>query len=285
VGTAKRERQKSNRQQRLEELHRQQRRSRLKRRIITWSLIIVLAGAALYGISLLVSGGDDDDDNAADIADATSTAVTTAPTTTAFQPSTVPGATVTGTTECPQADGSSPRTITFAEPPPMCIDPAKTYTATLVTNKGELTIDLDPAKAPQTVNNFVVLARYHYYDGVVCHRIISTFVVQCGDPAGTGGGPYPGYTIPDELPAEGEYKEGSVAMANTGQPDTGGGQFFIITGQQGIELPPQYSLFGQVSAGYDTTVKAMEAAADPSAPNGTPTLEPVYIESVTITES
>jgi cyclophilin family peptidyl-prolyl cis-trans isomerase len=279
VGTAKRERQKTNRQQRLEELQRQQRRDRTKRRFITWAVIIVVAGAALYGVSLLVSSGDDDDT-------ATSaTSVVTTPATTVFQPTTVPGAAITGTTPCPNADGTSPRTITFAEAPPTCIDATKKYTATVVTNKGEFTVDLDPAKAPQTVNNFVVLSQYHYYDGVLCHRIINSFVVQCGDPTGTGSGPNPGYTIPDELPAQGAYVDGSLAMANTGSPNSGGGQFFIITGEQGRNLPPTYSQFGQVSQGFDTTVRALEATADPAATNGTPTLEPVYIESVTITEA
>lgn len=280
MGTAKRERQKTNRQQRLEELQRQQRRDRTKRRFITWAVIIVVAGAALYGVSLLVSGGDDND-----TATSATSVASTAPATTVFQPTTVPGAAITGTTPCPNADGTSPRTITFAEPPPMCIDAAKKYTANVVTNKGEFTVDLDAAKAPQTVNNFVVLSRYHYYDGVLCHRIINSFVVQCGDPTGTGSGPNPGYTIPDELPAQGAYVDGSLAMANTGQPNSGGGQFFIITGEQGRNLPPTYSLFGQVSQGFDTTVKALEATADPAASNGSPTLEPVYIESVTITEA
>jgi cyclophilin family peptidyl-prolyl cis-trans isomerase len=282
VGTAKRERQKTNRQLRLEELQRQQRRDRTKRRVITWGAIIVVAAAALYGLSLLISGGDDD----GDAIDTSATSIDAAATTTApFQPSTVPGATLTGATPCPAADGSSERTTTFAEPPPMCIDAAKTYTATVTTNKGEMSIDLDAAAAPQTVNNFVVLSRFHYYDGVLCHRIIESFVVQCGDPTGTGAGPHPGYNIPDELPEAGAYQEGSVVMANTGQPDTGGGQFFIVTGDQGVQLPPQYSLFGQVSEGFDTTVTSMAAAADPAAANGTPTLEPIYIESVTITEA
>jgi cyclophilin family peptidyl-prolyl cis-trans isomerase len=287
VGTAKRERQKTNRQQRLEELQRQQRRDRTKRRVITWAVIIVVAGAALYGVSLLISSGDDNDTATSETSVAT-TATTTpvsTPATTVFQPTTVPGAAITGTTPCPNADGTSPRTITFAEPPPMCIDAAKTYTATVVTNKGEFTVDLDAAKAPQTVNNFVVLSRYHYYDGVLCHRVITSFVVQCGDPTGTGSGPNPGYTIPDELPATGAYTDGSLAMANTGAPNSGGGQFFIITGEQGRSLPASYSLFGQVSQGFDTTVKALEATADPAASNGTPTLEPIYIESVTITEA
>ena len=89
-------------------------------------------------------------------------------------------------------------------------------------------------------------------------------MVQCGDPTGTGRGSEPGYTIADELPAAGAYKIGSLAMANTGQPNTGGSQFFLITGSRGWHLPPSYSLFGQVTDGLDTTVKALEAASNPA---------------------
>ena len=103
-------------------------------------------------------------------------------------PSTIAGATLTGDTPCPAADGSSPRTITFAKAPPSCIDAAKTYTAEVTTNKGAYTIALDAAAAPLTVNNFVVLARYHYFDNTICHRAIPDFAVQCGDPTGTGYG-------------------------------------------------------------------------------------------------
>ena len=88
---------------------------------------------------------------------------------------------------CPAADGSSPKQQTIRRPPPMCIDPAKRYTATMVTSKGTLTIALDPIAAPDTVNNFVFLARYHYYEGIVFHRIIPGFVLQGGDPTGTAG--------------------------------------------------------------------------------------------------
>ena len=102
-------------------------------------------------------------------------------------------------TECPAADGSSPKTQRFKGPPPMCIDPEKTYTATMETTKGTMMIALDPIAAPKTVNNFVVLARYHYYDGVSFHRIIPGFVIQGGDPEGTGRGG-PGYKFEDELP-------------------------------------------------------------------------------------
>ena len=182
-------------------------------------------------------------------------------------------------TECPAADGSSPKTQKFSEPPPMCIDPSKTYTATMVTNKGTMTIALDSQRAPMTVNNFVFLARHHYYDGVAFHRIIPGFVVQGGDPEGTGRGG-PGYRFEDELPRPGRYELGSLAMANAG-PNTNGSQFFIISGPDGMRLPPQYSLFGKVVGGLDV-VAAIDAVGSPGA--GTPK-ERVTIESVTIAES
>ncbi|MDQ1396076.1 MAG: hypothetical protein QOG64_1335 [Acidimicrobiaceae bacterium] len=181
-------------------------------------------------------------------------------------------------TECPAADGSSPKKQKFDGPPPMCIDPAKRYTAEMVTNKGTMTIALDAAAAPGTVNNFVVLARYHYYDGIIFHRIIPGFMCQGGDPGGTGTGG-PGYRFADELPAQGRYEIGSLAMANAG-PNTNGSQFFIISGQDGVRLPPQYSLFGKVVKGIET-VQAIEASGSRS---GKPS-DRVVIESVTITEA
>ena len=181
--------------------------------------------------------------------------------------------------ECPAADGSSPKTQKFSEPPPMCIDPNKRYTATMVTNKGTMTIALDAATAPKTVNNFVFLARYHYYDGVIFHRIIPGFVIQGGDPQGTGMGG-PGYKFADELPRPGRYEIGSLAMANAG-PNTNGSQFFIICGMSGVQLPPQYSLFGKVVDGLDTVLQLERVG---TAGAGVPK-ERVYMESVTITES
>jgi cyclophilin family peptidyl-prolyl cis-trans isomerase len=160
----------------------------------------------------------------------------------------------------------------------MCIDVNKRYTATMVTTKGTLVIALDPSGAPQTVNNFVFLARYHYFDGIVFHRIIPGFVLQGGDPTGTGRGG-PGYRFADELPAPGRYELGSLAMANAG-PNTNGSQFFVISGPSGIRLPPQYSLFGKVVTGLDV-VSAIDAIGTSS---GTPQ-ESVTIESVTVTEA
>jgi cyclophilin family peptidyl-prolyl cis-trans isomerase len=181
-------------------------------------------------------------------------------------------------TELPAADGSSPKQQKFDGAPPMFIDPEKRYTAEMVTNKGTLVISLDPAAAPKTVNSFVFLARYHYYDGVIFHRIIPGFVLQGGDPTGNGTGG-PGYKFDDELPKPGRYELGSLAMANAG-PNTNGSQFFVISGPSGIRLPPQYSLFGKVVSGLDV-VATIDALGTQS---GTPK-EKVTIESVTITES
>jgi cyclophilin family peptidyl-prolyl cis-trans isomerase len=182
------------------------------------------------------------------------------------------------TVPCPEPDGSSPKRRQFDAEPPMCIDPAKRYTADMVTSKGTMRIALDPVAAPRTVNSFVFLARYHYFDGIVFHRIIPGFVLQGGDPTGTGTGG-PGYRFADELPAAGRYEVGSLAMANAG-PDTNGSQFFVISGPDGVRLPPSYSLFGKVVAGLDV-VSAIDAVGTRS---GKPK-EQVTIESVTVTES
>lgn len=185
---------------------------------------------------------------------------------------------ISGETECPPEAGAQVRATSFEQAPPMCIDEAKTYTATMATDAGEVTIELDAKQAPKTVNNFVVLARYRYYDGLTFHRVIKDFMAQGGDPSGDGSGG-PGYTFDDELPEQGDYEIGSVAMANAG-PDTNGSQFFIITGDSGVQLPPSYSLFGKVTKGMDAVEKI---EADGSAGDGAPA-KVHTIESVTIAE-
>jgi peptidylprolyl isomerase len=180
---------------------------------------------------------------------------------------------------CPNPDGSSPRQTQFDAAPPMCIDTTKTYSAEMVTSMGTLVIHLDPALAPMTVNNFVFLARYHYYDGIIFHRIISGFMCQGGDPTGTGRGG-PGYRFADELPKAGRYEVGSIAMANAG-PNTNGSQFFLISGGSGVQLPPQYALFGKIVKGLEV-LDAMHRV--PTDRNDRPAAD-VVIQSVTITES
>ena len=181
-------------------------------------------------------------------------------------------------TDLPNPDGSSPQRQKFGAEPEMLIDRSKTYTATMVTSKGTMEILLDPLAAPKAVNSFVFLARWHYFDGIVFHRIIPGFVLQGGDPTGSGAGG-PGYRFQDELPKPGRYELGSLAMANAG-PNTNGSQFFVISGPDGVRLPPLYSLFGKVVKGLDvvTTIN------DVGTPSGKPR-EDVVIESVTIDES
>jgi len=182
-------------------------------------------------------------------------------------------------TPCPPTDGSAERQIEFAKAPSMCIDPSKTYTAVLDTSLGSMTIELDAAAAPKTVNNFVVLARYRYYEGVIFHRIINSFMCQGGDPTGTGRGG-PGYRFEDELPSPNSYKVGSVAMANAG-PNTNGSQFFLVSGPSGAGLPPHYSLFGQIIEGLDVLEVMQNVATD----RGDRPDVDVVINSVSITES
>jgi peptidylprolyl isomerase len=179
----------------------------------------------------------------------------------------------------PAADGSSPQTKTFHDVPEMGIDPGKRYTATMETSMGTLVIALDPIRSPKTVNNFVFLARYGYYEDVICHRVIKGFVIQGGDPTGTGRGG-PGYRFDDELPKRGQYEIGSLAMANAG-PNTNGSQFFIISGPSGVALPPAYALFGKVVKGLDV-VEAMQNV--PTGNGDRPTTD-LVIKSVTVVEA
>jgi len=130
---------------------------------------------------------------------------------------------------------------------PMQIETNRTYNAVIKTNKGDIHLVLNPAEAPMTVNNFVTLARDGYYDGVTFHRVVPHFVIQGGDPTGTGSGD-PGYKFQDEA-VKRPYKAGTVAMANAG-PNTNGSQFFICLEDQ-PGLPPNYTIFGDTVAGMD----------------------------------
>jgi cyclophilin family peptidyl-prolyl cis-trans isomerase len=169
-------------------------------------------------------------------------------------------------------------TRTFPQPPPREIDVKKTYRATLKTSCGDIVLALTPGKAPNTVNNFVVLAKRDYFDGLTFHRVVPDFVIQGGDPAGDGTGG-PGYSFPDELPTT-PYTQGDLAMANSG-PDTNGSQFFIVTGSGGTSLPPSYSRFGRVVKGLDVA-KLIEGSTTEA---GTENPEPrVYILDVVIDE-
>ena len=170
----------------------------------------------------------------------------------------------------------------WTEPPAMTIDVNKTYRFTMETSMGTLSGALSPQDAPVTVNNFVFLARQGYFDGVIVHRVLKGFVIQTGDPTGTGSGG-PGYRFPDE-PVKGEYLKGTLAMANAG-PNTNGSQFFVVLGDLRDRLPKDYTIFGQVEEGLDALdrigeveVKVAEGGSEKSRPVATITVTKVTIE-------
>jgi cyclophilin family peptidyl-prolyl cis-trans isomerase len=266
MATQKRQRKKTGRQARQQAIAAERRRQSRRRTLIV-TVVVVAIVALIAGVTGAFSSGSSSKKSATE----STTPVSLKPV--------AKGASITGPTPCPKADGSSPRTTSFAQPPPMCIDPAKTYTAAMKTTKGTMTITLDPKKAPNTVNNFVVLSRYHFYDGIAFHRIIPGFVDQVGDPDETGSGG-PGYQFADELPGPGGYAPGSVAMANSG-PNTNGSQIFIIVGR-GDTLPVNYSLFGQVTAGLDVAQAINKFGTNDE--QGKPT-QVIKIDSVSVQES
>ena len=258
MATDRRARQRANRQLKLEQQELQEKRQRTRHYGFIAAIVAVVVIAGLILLSL--TGGDDDGtDTASDTTveqeaagDGTDDASTDAETATEAEP-----------LPCPAEDGSSDQVLEFPAPPPECLVDGATYAATLDTSAGTIVAELDPAQAPTTVNNFVYLARYHYYDGTLFHRVIQDFVIQGGDPngdpPGTGG---PGYTIAEEVPEPGQYQVGSLVMAKRPSPGTTGAQFFIVTGPNGEALPNEYSLFGQVTEGLDVAAAIQGVATD-----------------------
>jgi peptidylprolyl isomerase len=172
----------------------------------------------------------------------------------------------------------------WSSPPAFSLDGSKKYTATIKTSLGEMKADLFVGDAPQTANNFVFLAREGFYDGVIFHRIISGFMVQTGDPTGTGRGG-PGYKFRDELSGPQGYEPGTLAMANAG-PNTQGSQFFICHGAGASRLPKAYTIFGRVTEGLDVLEKIANVPVQrgPSGESSSP-VDPPKIESVEIAEA
>ncbi|MSO36842.1 MAG: peptidylprolyl isomerase [Acidimicrobiia bacterium] len=249
----KRERQRENRDRAREERARLMKRDKVKRSIIRLLVMLLIVGVA-YGAFTFFTSNDDSADN-----EAAGKCSSTTPTTTAKN--------------------------TEQQIPPMTVDPAKKYSATMVTSCGTIEIALDAKAAPQSVNAFVALSREGFYDGTLFHRIVKDFVDQGGDPSGDGTGG-PGFVLPDEPPADG-YKVGSVALANSGT-GTSGSQFFIATSKTGAEKlgtggpPYKYSILGQVTNGMDVVELINSFGTVGEA--GTPTKK-IYTTKVTITES
>tara|TARA_B100001113_G_scaffold241115_1_gene198284 strand:- start:86 stop:718 length:633 start_codon:yes stop_codon:yes gene_type:complete len=170
---------------------------------------------------------------------------------------------------------------TYSSPPTMTINVESSYTAEIETSSGSITIDLFTDVAPNTVNNFVTLSNDGYYNDVIFHRVIKGFMIQGGDPSGTGHGDmgkYPGYDFEDELENPMNYERGIVAMANRG-PNTNGSQFFIMHAD--YPLPYQYTIFGKVTEGLET----VDAIANVQTGENDKPVDDIVILSVKITEN
>jgi len=270
VNNDKRQRHKTGHRSRVEAARLAEEQRRRRRRLVVVALVVV----AIVGVFVAVTVTSGDDDDTASSTTPSSETTVSAPVVTAPPP----GESIDGETPCPSADGSEARTTAFSEAPPTCIDETKTYTATVTTSEGDITVDLDTENAPISVNNFVVLSRYHYFDGLPFHRVVPGFVNQTGSSGvpdvGSGG---PGYDLPAEPPTR-EYAAGDVAMAQGGGTNSGS-QFFFTVDPASLQ-GGTYPIFGTVSGGEDV-VQAINALGDGDGPPS----KSVTIESVTIEES
>jgi len=175
------------------------------------------------------------------------------------------------------------KSLQWSSPPPITIDPGRQYSATIKTNFGDIVVQLFPKDAPLAVNNFVFLARQGFYDGVKFHRVVKGFVIQSGDPTGTGTGG-PGYRFADEKVTR-DYVAGILAMANAGS-NTNGSQFFITLADLRARLPKDYTIFGQVTGGFDVALKIGDVPVTARLPGGevsSPTVD-VHIDTIVIEE-
>lgn len=273
TGNDKRQRHKDGHRNRVQEAREAESRARRNRTVLVIAGIIAFLVVAIAVVSLV--GGDGKEKVAAGPTgteagtDGTGTTVAAAP---GGDP-----------LPCPAEDGRSKPVKQFPAAPPVCINEAKTYRAVVSTSEGDITIDLDPKQSPTSVNNFVYLSRYHFYDGIGFHRIVTGFVDQTGDPDGTGTGG-PGYDLPDEDPAF-PYEAGDVAMARGAT--VSGSQFFFTLDPKPLNGTrdagqPAYPLLGKVSKGQEVVKKINSFGA--ATGEGTPTKR-VTIETITIQES
>ena len=256
------------RQQQRRSAERDRRRQRNRITAVLTSLAVVIAAVVLV---VLVQGGDDGSVTTQPSPSATPSVATT--------PSATPSAAVSPCPTAAPVPVASPSSYASAADQELGSAPV---TATLTTNCGAITVSLDTAKAPKTVNSFVFLARQKFFDKTVCHRLTTAglFVLQCGDPTGTGTGS-PGYTIPlENAPKDGTYPAGTLAMARGSATDSGGSQFFIV--YKATELPGDgYSIFGRVTSGLDVVTREAAAGAEGTTGDGAP-LRAIGLTSVAV---
>lgn len=308
VGTEKRERQKTARQAKIEELRAVEHKQASKRRgtMVGLGVVGFVAFVIIFSVVTSDSGDKDvasgDDDSAVDepIDDGTDDSTTTTEASEAVQVKGTPPTTAPTRDpvdpECPETDGSSEPTYDFTGSFENCLEDGIDYQARFVTTKGDVLVDLREEEMPNTVNNFVALARYHYYDnGDLFRTDPSIDIIQGGGPhTQNNGDPGPGYTIDDE-PAdafdEGKgpftYEPGQLIMANTGRPDSSGAQFFFSTGPNVSLLDSQgtYLLFGDVIEGLDILQEIIALHFEDGVTLGGRPTEYVIVERVEIIEA
>ena len=284
MGTDKRERKKVNRNLAREGRQKAQRNAVIKQRVIRFGIGIPLAILALWAVSKFFITTDSTSSSDTTVAASDTTIAASDTTIASLTPtlSTTPGEQIEGDTKCPATDGTAVRTTNFTKAPPMCIDAKKSYTATFDTSEGAIEIALNTKKTPKTVNNFVTLSRYKYYDGSFIFRTDPSIdIIQGGGESNTDD---PGYTIEDEGNGY-KYTEGDIVMARTGAPNSAGGQFFIVTGPNASALDSQgtYVVFGKISKGLDVAKAIIGLNAGSGQLGGAPS-RAVKIASVTIAE-
>jgi cyclophilin family peptidyl-prolyl cis-trans isomerase len=285
VGTEKRERQRANRQLKYEQQAKEQRRSKLTRRIL------IGAAAVVGGVGLVFflgwAFGSDSDDDTPTVSESTvpatvpptSTPATGDTTATTTSTSAEPAAFTYGTGECPPEEVSEP-VREFTAAPQLCIDPAADYTARFVTDRGDIVVDLATADVPGTVNNFVTLANWRFYDDTLIFRTDPSIdIIQGGGRSNTD---QLGYTIPDEGSGF-TYPPGVIAMANTKAPNSAGAQWFFALGPNSAQLDSigTYVVFGEIVEGMDVAESILALAPEEG---DTPT-EEVVLERVEITQA
>jgi cyclophilin family peptidyl-prolyl cis-trans isomerase len=290
VASNKRQRKKTNQAARRAALEAARKRQQRKRQLLNFGGLAV--GVLLLAVLLVyIAGRGKGSDSAA--AKATTTTKPAGALTTV--PPVPPGRTITGDTPCPKPTGE-PRASKFAKAPPMCIDPAKSYRAVFTTSAGTIKANLDTKRTPLTANNFVVLARYGYYDGSSFHRSEQSIAIIQGGAPNTQSttDPGPGYTIKDEG-GKFTYTEGDLVMARTSGPDSAGAQYFFSAGPEtsGLDSSGTYVTFGKVTEGLDVLKKVLashvpcpapDPGADSSCAGGVPQ-PPVKVQTIAIEEA
>jgi peptidyl-prolyl cis-trans isomerase B (cyclophilin B) len=275
-----RERERARRRYEKQQAARQRREAeaRHNRQVVAVVLAVLLVVGGLVGISLAMKGSTGSTPAAgASPSAAASPSAPASPTAAASS-----GAGVAGCTAPPAAPGA--RTATL---PDKATAAGKTFVATVTTTCGTITMELDGTKAPQTVASFLGLARSGYWNDSPCHRLVTSgiFVLQCGDPTGTGsGGPGYGFGV-ENAPKDYQFPAGTLAMARTSDPNSNGGQFFIVYKQTELQDPTGYSIFGKVTGGMDIVDRIAAAGAEPADQSGnTAPHQPISILKVAVTE-